>query len=92
MSHNSRLTTLPLLLSSCLALAIAAQDATPGTRITFQKFQLDANFRSEGVAVADFNRDGRLDIAAGFVWYAAPDWKMHVIAAKPPGPPGPGGC
>ena len=26
-------------------------------------------FRSEGVAVGDFNRDGKADIAAGTVWY-----------------------
>jgi hypothetical protein len=25
-----------------------------------------------------------MDIAAGFVWYAAPDWKMHLITDKAP--------
>ncbi len=36
-------------------------------------------FRSEGVAVADFNKDGKLDIFVGDVWYEAPDWKMHEV-------------
>jgi hypothetical protein len=35
------------------------------------------------VAVADFNGDGRLDVAAGNVYYAGPDWKMHAILGEP---------
>ena len=42
----------------------------------FERIPLDATFRSEGVTVGDFNKDGKLDVAAGDVWYAAPDWKM----------------
>ncbi len=53
-------------------------------KIRFERIQLDEKFRSEGVAVGDFNNDGKLDIAAGFVWYEAPDWKMHTIVSQPP--------
>src|SRR5690606_16482104 len=53
-------------------------------KIRFERIQLDETFRSEGVAVGDFNRDGKLDLAAGFVWYEAPDWKMHTIIEKAP--------
>ena len=42
----------------------------------FERVMLDSTFRAEGVAVGDFNKDGQLDVAAGDVWYAAPDWKM----------------
>jgi len=45
----------------------------------FAKTQLDSKFRSEGVALGDFNEDGALDIAAGNVWYQAPSWQMHPI-------------
>ena len=45
----------------------------------FERIPLDSNFRAEGVAVGDFNKDGKLDVAAGDVWYAAPDWKMSRI-------------
>jgi hypothetical protein len=33
--------------------------------------------------VGDFNGDGRPDVAAGSVYYAAPDWKMHAILEEP---------
>jgi hypothetical protein len=35
---------------------------------------------SEGVAVADVNRDGKLDVVAGNVWFQAPVWTKHEIA------------
>ncbi len=36
-------------------------------------------FRSEACGVADFNKDGKLDIVAGPYVYLAPDWKPHKI-------------
>ncbi|MCL4190606.1 MAG: VCBS repeat-containing protein [Thermoguttaceae bacterium] len=66
----------------CVAASHPLLSAEPA-RITFKKTQLDAAFRSEGVAVADFNGDGRKDIAAGSVYYAGPDWKMHSIREEP---------
>jgi hypothetical protein len=63
---KSFLTGLMILVPS---LAVAAE---PG----WQRIKLDETFRAEGVAAGDFNKDGKLDVAAGDVWYAAPDWKM----------------
>jgi hypothetical protein len=65
------------------SLAAAAADENSAAKISFQRTRLDGTFRSEGVAVGDFNRDGKLDVAAGSVYYAAPDWKMHSILDKP---------
>ncbi|HPO15297.1 MAG TPA: HEAT repeat domain-containing protein [Candidatus Hydrogenedentes bacterium] len=48
-------------------------------RIRFEHLVIDKEFRSEGVAVADVNRDGANDILVGDVWYEAPDWKAHEI-------------
>jgi hypothetical protein len=44
----------------------------------FRKHALDAG-ANEAAAVADINRDGRLDIVAGENWYEAPDWKKHRL-------------
>lgn len=55
--------------------------------ITWKKQVLDKAFRSEGVAVADFNKDGKMDIFVGDAWYEAPDWKIHVIRREKPWDP-----
>ena len=64
-----------------LGSGLAAAEKTG--KISFRRTQLENKFRSEGVAVGDFNRDGRKDIAAGNVYFAAPDWKMHPILDNP---------
>ena len=66
-----------------LALAAPSLAAEPSA-FKFKKATLDTKFRSEGVAVADINQDGKNDIVAGYVWYEAPDWKMHTVLDKAP--------
>ena len=44
---------------------------------------LDTAFRSEGVAVADFNGDRQLDIAAGNQIYVGPHWEMQSVSGQP---------
>ena len=66
----------------CAMLHSVARAESPN--VQFKKTQLDDKFRSEGVAVGDFNKDGKMDIAAGYVWFAAPDWKMHTVLDKAP--------
>lgn len=51
----------------------------PGDQVRFDHIVVDRQFRSEGVAVADVNRDGFNDILTGDVWYAAPDWQAREI-------------
>lgn len=68
--------------------ATRAAAPRPPQQVRFRKTTLDRAFRSEGVAMGDFNQDGRLDIAAGSVWYAAPEqpgqvWTMQVLGEKP---------
>ena len=64
---------------ACL-LAASSGFMPPQRTVSFRRAVLDTEFRSEGVAVADVNRDGRLDVIAGDLWYAAPDWTPHEIA------------
>ncbi len=63
---------------------ILASAAFGETGLQFVRTQLDQQFRSEGVAVGDLNQDGLNDIVAGFVWYEAPDWKMHSLVEEAP--------
>lgn len=51
----------------------------PAAEIAWAKARLDPVFRSEGVAVADVNNDGKKDVLVGEFWYEAPDWKRHEI-------------
>jgi hypothetical protein len=71
----------PLTFSVILALPGLAADSTPSTprpAVPFVQHRL-GQVRSEAVGVADFNRDGRLDIMAGALLYLAPDWSPVPI-------------
>ncbi|WP_080057965.1 FG-GAP repeat domain-containing protein [Spirosoma aerolatum] len=46
----------------------------------FKKTTLTRDFISEGAAVADLNKDGKMDIVAGYYWFEAPNWTRHEIA------------
>src|SRR5688572_8083300 len=60
-------------------LVVAAAPASGQEKITWKKTVLDNKFRSEGVAVADVNKDGKIDVLNGEYWYAAPDWKPREM-------------
>ncbi len=62
-----------------VVLGLAVSSPVLAEQVRFKKIIVDKTFRAEGVAVGDINRDGKVDVLAGDVWYAAPDWKMHEI-------------
>lgn len=66
------------LLASVLFLGNASAQTT--TSPDFKKTKITGDFLSEGVAVADLNKDGKLDIVAGYFWFEAPTWKRHEMA------------
>jgi hypothetical protein len=75
---------------SLLAIAAMAHTAQADDDPNWVRVKLDERFRSEGVAAADINADGSIDVVAGDVWYQAPKpgtpehtdgtaWKIHEI-------------
>lgn len=67
------------LFSLAVILGLAFGTVVGAEPVQFTKIVIDKTFRSEGVGVGDINRDGKLDVMAGEVWYAAPDWKMNEM-------------
>lgn len=59
---------------------LSSASAAPADKIKFDTKQVDYVFRSEGATVGDFDHDGKLDIAAGSVFYSGPKFtKLNLI-------------
>jgi len=63
-----------------VAPVFAQQKAVPDISIKFEKKVLNQEFRSEGVGIGDFNKDGFKDVAFGSQWVEGPDFeKVHAF-------------
>lgn len=62
--------------AAALLLAVGSEE------IPFLKHKLDGG-RNESCAVADVNRDRRLDIISGENWFEAPSWTRHKFRSLP---------
>src|SRR5215475_10678606 len=72
-------TTAALGLSAVLLTMSSARGDDKSSSVTWKKTVIDGKFRSEGVAIADVNKDGKLDVLVGDSWYEAPSWVKHDI-------------
>lgn len=61
------------------AVLLAACGETPSAPPAFDKQILDTEFRAEGVAILDVDRDGVLDLATDQFWYRGPDFTPNEI-------------
>lgn len=68
--------------AAIVAVPAESADTKPSANITWKKTVLDTKFRSEGVAAADVNKDGKIDVLNGEYWYEAPGWSPHEM--RPP--------
>ncbi|AMV37819.1 FG-GAP repeat domain-containing protein [Planctomyces sp. SH-PL62] len=69
------------ILGASALLSTWADASEPGKAapISWKKTTIEGKFRSEGVATADVNKDGKLDILIGDSWYEAPSWTKDDI-------------
>jgi len=72
-------TSILLLTAGALAAGIARGPVAAPREVKWEKHVLDTRFRAEGAAVADVNRDGKMDVMAGNFWYERPSWTPHEI-------------
>jgi FG-GAP-like repeat len=70
------------LLVLLIAQAVAPAQKSRPADIAFRVHMVDPGF-SESLAVADFNKDGKLDILSAESWYEAPNWTKHKIRDIP---------
>ena len=68
-----------LAFSSIVVTAVASFGDEPKTPLSWKKTVIEGKFRSEGVAIADVNKDGKNDVLIGDSWYEAPLWTKHDI-------------
>jgi hypothetical protein len=68
-------------------ISVSLRGAAPAGPVEFVAHDIDANFRGGySVSVADFNKDGKIDVIANslqgtdFGWYENPTWERHIIA------------
>jgi hypothetical protein len=71
-----------LLLSLCAAPAFSDHHASP----KFKKIKLTDQFFSEGATFGDYNKDGKLDFAAGGTWYEGPEFNLEKHEYYKPAP------
>ena len=84
------------LIAVCLVSHWAGSAFAQETAVKWERIKFEDAFRAEGVAVGDFNKDGRLDITNGEAWYEAPadanmyktgNWAMRPLRPQNPTPP-----
>jgi hypothetical protein len=68
-----------LSLSATLLMITIASGSDRDPAGSWKKSVIDGRFRSEGVAIADVNKDGKVDVLIGDSWYEAPSWVKHDI-------------
>ena len=57
-----------VLAAAAVVPAVSADAPAGSPKITWKKTVLDTKFRSEGVATADVNKDGKIDVLNGEYW------------------------
>jgi hypothetical protein len=65
-------------LTTSVLSAVVLLGASRPADIAFRVQMIDPGY-NETAAVADLNKDGKLDIISGESWYEAPKWTKHPL-------------
>jgi hypothetical protein len=76
------------LMASCILCLLAVAASGQAAEVAFEKQVLTERFMAEGCAVADFDRDGHPDIAAGNTIWHGPDFTRQTAYTPPRDNPG----
>src|SRR3954464_8631307 len=75
--------------TSAAVASVSLRGAAPAGPVEFTPHDIDANFRGGySVSVADFNKDGKIDViatalqVAELAWYDNPAWERHVVVPE----------
>jgi hypothetical protein len=75
--------------TSAVVASVSLRGAAPAGPVEFTPHDIDANFRGGySVSVADFNKDGKIDVIANslqvaeLAWYENPSWERHVVVPE----------
>src|SRR5882672_10458866 len=68
-----------LSVASAMMIGIALSQTGKAEESQWERIKIDDVFRSEGVAAADVNHDGKMDVIHGDAWYESPTWKIHPL-------------
>jgi hypothetical protein len=73
-----------------MAVPVSAAVAAPPRDVTFRRQVLSERFLAEGCDMADFDRDGHVDITAGwFIWHGPDFIRRTEFTAAPDNAAGP---
>ena len=68
------------LVAACAGLIVLSlATVSVADEVRWKRIKLDSDFRSEGVTAFDVNKDGKMDVVTGDIWYEAPDFIRHEI-------------
>jgi hypothetical protein len=70
------MTSNSIALAGVLSVSLLSTFAADYTVHTWKKIQLSDQFWSEGAAIGDFNKDGKMDVVSGPYWWEGPDFKV----------------
>ena len=64
-----------------ISLSTLLSSASAADNIQWERILVEPVFRSEGVAAADINHDGKIDVIHGEAWYECPPGRCIPFAS-----------